>query len=972
MAPGSAVHPMIGMIAVAALTLCLTAGIAAGDGPVVLAAEGVARSVLVVAEGLLPRTRGPAAPMHGRYLRLRNAADRTMLAEVEAFSGNTNVALHRPATQQGQWGGCTAANAVDGDQNPDHDRCAVGDVGGWWEVDLGQTVAIDRIVAWNTDARNAYRMANLTVSVLDETRRPMHWLQVREAQPSWEFDSSLYRTGDAANARTVQALKDLRHYLGAATGAEFVVKREGEESADETCVYFGSAASRKLGLNLDTLAPDEWVMRTRDGDLFLCGGRRLGDSRAVYHFLEDIVGVRFWGEEDVDVPSRPALAIPATDLRGRPAFDVRASLLSAYTQQPVTVQEMRQGLMRLDDLVVPGVGGGDGSLLIALEMDADRNYGKAQSEAMMARHPEWYAKDGTGKIRGLDYGVRTCFFRDLCYSHITPEAEDLIANNLIAGLRLYEDECRAARRPFPPIPVVMLCRDDAVGVCECPDCAASPLSFTDRYIEFLNRIAARLTAAYPRLRLLTLAYLGTESPPTAMRPADCLMVKYAMTGQRYDRAFSDPANAGVISKLNGWGAVAPLTLWRYETTAALQKGQGECSSPTDFQLPAPTVWFYGELLRSLQERKGAGVISEIDHVINRDMGELRDWIWAKLIEDPSRDDMKLVETFLAEYYGPAAPPIRRYLQYVRQRAGEGASSYGNWQSLNMVRYFDQDFFVKSQGFFAEAEQTLEASPEPARGKYLRRVRWAWASPTRAFLSWWSLTAQEWVGSGNRIEDYPLDHDAILAKYRTVLDDYARFRGMPLSDDWRAKHFQVLGARYVAMPLPEAFAEMPQAQVYDFPVASDELIPRSDVVRISDDPERGSVLVVRPSMTELWPIRFYNNYNTKIVQEIGSSKTVHWNEYAWYYAGRYDGTGPGSWRGNVMYLFYVDQVSYGATGLIALGAADARRTPFDGWVEMMVLPGEDNKPSEIRVARVIMTTGQLTPQLNTLKQATEAR
>ena len=115
----------------------------------------------------------------------------------------------------------------------------------------------------------------------------------------------------------------------AVTGAEFALKREGEETAAETCLYYGSAARCKLGLNRATSAGDEWVVKTQGNDLFLCGTqppdndlflrsrRRGGDSCAVDHFLVDLVGVHRWSAQKGDVPTRPSLSIPPTDLRQR-------------------------------------------------------------------------------------------------------------------------------------------------------------------------------------------------------------------------------------------------------------------------------------------------------------------------------------------------------------------------------------------------------------------------------------------------------------------------------------------------------------------------------------------------------------------------------------------------------------------------------------------------------------------------------
>ena len=70
-----------------------------------------------------------------------------------------------------------------GDTNAENDKCSVGDIVGRWGVDLGGTVAIEKIVVWNVAPPNDYRMGHLMVSVHDENRTPAHWYPVREAVP---------------------------------------------------------------------------------------------------------------------------------------------------------------------------------------------------------------------------------------------------------------------------------------------------------------------------------------------------------------------------------------------------------------------------------------------------------------------------------------------------------------------------------------------------------------------------------------------------------------------------------------------------------------------------------------------------------------------------------------------------------------------------------------------------------------------
>lgn len=100
------------------------------------------------------------------------------LAEVQVFSGNTNVAPKGKASQSSTDYEGDAARAIDGktigkfDKNTTTHTAKSSDP--WWEVDLGSAQAIDRVVIWNrTDPGIHTRLSGLRVSLLDENRQPV-------------------------------------------------------------------------------------------------------------------------------------------------------------------------------------------------------------------------------------------------------------------------------------------------------------------------------------------------------------------------------------------------------------------------------------------------------------------------------------------------------------------------------------------------------------------------------------------------------------------------------------------------------------------------------------------------------------------------------------------------------------------------------------------------------------------------------
>ena len=135
-------------------------------------------------------------PNVGRFVRVENMADGAYLhiAEVQVFSGDENAAMKGKASQVSVDYDGSATKAIDGNTNGDY-------FGGmstihtkqeknpWWEVDLGATMTIDKVVVWNrTDGDLFNRMKSCRVVILDENRQPV-WAGRMNApfNPSAEF-----------------------------------------------------------------------------------------------------------------------------------------------------------------------------------------------------------------------------------------------------------------------------------------------------------------------------------------------------------------------------------------------------------------------------------------------------------------------------------------------------------------------------------------------------------------------------------------------------------------------------------------------------------------------------------------------------------------------------------------------------------------------------------------------------------------
>ncbi len=113
----------------------------------------------------------------GRFVRIALPQKGTLsLAEVQVFSGGTNIALSGKATQTNTDFDGAASRAIDGntDGNFSHNSVTHTEENGknlWWELDLGSEQPIESIVIWNRiEDKLGERLAGFDLSVLDSKR----------------------------------------------------------------------------------------------------------------------------------------------------------------------------------------------------------------------------------------------------------------------------------------------------------------------------------------------------------------------------------------------------------------------------------------------------------------------------------------------------------------------------------------------------------------------------------------------------------------------------------------------------------------------------------------------------------------------------------------------------------------------------------------------------------------------------------
>ena len=117
-------------------------------------------------------------PPKARFVRLRHLQGKFLhVAEVEVFSGKSNIARKGKATQSTTAFDGPPHLAIDGNTDGDHSRGSVthnadGDADPWWQVDLGSEQSINRVIVHNrTDGGTSERLAGAVLELRDAANK---------------------------------------------------------------------------------------------------------------------------------------------------------------------------------------------------------------------------------------------------------------------------------------------------------------------------------------------------------------------------------------------------------------------------------------------------------------------------------------------------------------------------------------------------------------------------------------------------------------------------------------------------------------------------------------------------------------------------------------------------------------------------------------------------------------------------------
>ena len=450
--------------------------------------------------------------------------------------------------------------------------------------------------------------------------------------------------GAKPTTQEVKAAQDLAYWLQEITGASFEIIQEdpvdkggyvapgadsGAEAPDRPKRFVSVGQTRlafraKVGLGELAHQQEAYRIAQHKGSLYLLGGRGRGIINAVYALLEEDLGCRWYTPGATSIPRTPTLKFrPVTRTYVPVLVDRRDPY---YTEVQDVDWSLRNRTFTIG-VAVPMEWGGHAKPLARFVHSFNEFIRRSEFE----QHPEYFMmKDGQRNPH------------QLCLTN--PEVRRILIETTLARLEKKPDSR-----------IVDISPNDGGGTCACGACKAisdAEGSNMGPLLDLVNAVADAVAEDYPDLRVTTLAYLDTKTPPRNLRPRDNVLIWLATDDHNWEYLLLHIWETEKFSTaLKAWSETgARVIIWDYMIDFH------------NYIVPLPNMPVVAPNLRYYIEHGVTGVFLQAQHHPTNgvDRSLMRSWVWAKQLWDPSRSTRPLIRDFNYGFYGAAGEPMQEY------------------------------------------------------------------------------------------------------------------------------------------------------------------------------------------------------------------------------------------------------------------------------------------------------------------------
>jgi hypothetical protein len=349
--------------------------------------------------------------------------------------------------------------------------------------------------------------------------------------------------------------------------------------------------------------------------------------------LLEKLGVRWFTPAVTLLPKANDLSLPATDERQSPAFEYREPYFTEAMEKDWAAR------LRVN---------GNSAALDESSGGKVRYHPFAHSfdtlipRSLFDQHPEYFP---------VIKGKRTNGYVQRCLTN--PDVLKLA----IAAVRRWIEQ-------GPGATLYSVTQNDTYNFCECEKCSEIAAKYGGQsglYLWFVNQVADDIAKDHPDKLIDTFAYQFTEPPPKGIAPRDNVRVRLCPIAACMAHPFETcaaPPTVQFMEHLRDWSALTrTLYIWHYNTNFG------------NYLLPFPDFEEFPADIRLYRRSGVKGVFLEGDYAPGGggSDAELRSYVMAKLLWDPSADTNSLVTEWMNGVYRAAAKPMRAWFDLLHER-----------------------------------------------------------------------------------------------------------------------------------------------------------------------------------------------------------------------------------------------------------------------------------------------------------------
>ena len=447
------------------------------------------------------------------------------------------------------------------------------------------------------------------------------------------------------------AAKELQGFIKQMTGVQLPVVSETNAGRKPAFLLGPCRRSLKAGLNEQVcqLREDGVLLKTVGKDIALLGKNERGNLYSVYVLVEKLLGVRFLAWDCTVVPKQPELRLPELNYRHSPPFMYRETLYFDSFPKEIAARQRLNGPNTKCDASTGGK--------IDFFPYVHSSHLLVPKQQYFKDHPEYYGLQGGKRVAGSIHA-------QLCLSN--PDV-----------LRIAKQTVLKWIEEHPEVPIIDVSQNDGNGACECDRCMAIVKEEGSQHgpiLRFVNAIADEVAKKYPDKWIETLAYAYSLTPPAITKPRDNVIIRLCHVGCFFHGFEQCKQGADLSGWIGQWSKLSKrIFIWHYATDFA------------HYLAPNPNLNGLAKDIKYYAAHGVNGLMVQCNYQgPGGELAELRQYLAAQLMWDPTQDPMQIREDFCRHYYEEAAPQVLEFLQRMDQLAAGPAHVFAVWDPQTII------------------------------------------------------------------------------------------------------------------------------------------------------------------------------------------------------------------------------------------------------------------------------------------------